>query len=304
MPWRRNWQSTPVGLHGKSHGQWSLAGYSPWGHKRASCVIPPISYTGPIHRSKLPLQGPFYHLSYCLSSTPVLPLTHKNWVLFSHTSKLILPLAAFFPTPTLAITAMNGSFPRITAQPCHTLNSCPLPKLSLYHFISTRLDHSISAFVWVTSVPTESHRDPRSPFRATLWGQSSQTMSFILSSLFPPLFPCLMLGLSSLNLRHNNGHEKLIWSISLYICSTNPSGNSAPQKFNMLQESSTGRWLKEAIPQSVPGTWQWQQKGKGKETSCQKNKKSPSPTSSTVISPLFFCTMSTAASSSLWPPYT
>ena len=30
--WRRKWQSTPVFLPGKSHGQ-SLAGYSPWGQK-------------------------------------------------------------------------------------------------------------------------------------------------------------------------------------------------------------------------------------------------------------------------------
>ena len=31
-PWRRKWQPTPVFLPGKSHGQRSLAGYSPWGH--------------------------------------------------------------------------------------------------------------------------------------------------------------------------------------------------------------------------------------------------------------------------------
>ena len=34
IPWRRTWQPTPVFLPGKSHGQRSLAGYSPWGHKR------------------------------------------------------------------------------------------------------------------------------------------------------------------------------------------------------------------------------------------------------------------------------
>ena len=33
IPWRRKWQSTPVFLPGKSHGQRSLAGYSPWAHK-------------------------------------------------------------------------------------------------------------------------------------------------------------------------------------------------------------------------------------------------------------------------------
>ena len=32
IPWRRKWQHTPVFLPGKSHGQRSLAGYSPWGH--------------------------------------------------------------------------------------------------------------------------------------------------------------------------------------------------------------------------------------------------------------------------------
>ena len=31
IPWRRKWQSTPVLLPGKSHGQRSLVGYSPWG---------------------------------------------------------------------------------------------------------------------------------------------------------------------------------------------------------------------------------------------------------------------------------
>ena len=32
IPWRRKWQPTPVFLPGESHGQRSLAGYSPWGH--------------------------------------------------------------------------------------------------------------------------------------------------------------------------------------------------------------------------------------------------------------------------------
>ena len=33
IPWRREWQPTPVFLPGKPHGQRSLTGYSPWGHK-------------------------------------------------------------------------------------------------------------------------------------------------------------------------------------------------------------------------------------------------------------------------------
>ena len=35
IPWRRKWQSTPALLPGKSHGQRSLIGYSPWGHKES-----------------------------------------------------------------------------------------------------------------------------------------------------------------------------------------------------------------------------------------------------------------------------
>ena len=33
IPQRRKWQSTPAFLPGKSHGQGSLVGYSPWGHE-------------------------------------------------------------------------------------------------------------------------------------------------------------------------------------------------------------------------------------------------------------------------------
>ena len=35
IPWRRDWQSTPVFLPGEFHGQSSLAGYSPWDCKES-----------------------------------------------------------------------------------------------------------------------------------------------------------------------------------------------------------------------------------------------------------------------------
>ena len=35
IPWSRKWQLTPVFLSGTSHGQRSLAGYSPQGHKES-----------------------------------------------------------------------------------------------------------------------------------------------------------------------------------------------------------------------------------------------------------------------------
>ena len=35
IPWRREWQPTPVFLPGELHGQRSLVGYSPWDHKES-----------------------------------------------------------------------------------------------------------------------------------------------------------------------------------------------------------------------------------------------------------------------------
>ena len=37
-PWRRKWQPVPVILHGKSHGQRSLVGFSPWGCKESDAT--------------------------------------------------------------------------------------------------------------------------------------------------------------------------------------------------------------------------------------------------------------------------
>ena len=33
IPWRRQWQPTPVFLPGNSHGQRNLEGYTAWDHK-------------------------------------------------------------------------------------------------------------------------------------------------------------------------------------------------------------------------------------------------------------------------------
>ena len=38
ISWRKKWQPTPVFLPGKSLGQRSLAGYSPWGHRELDTI--------------------------------------------------------------------------------------------------------------------------------------------------------------------------------------------------------------------------------------------------------------------------
>ena len=45
IPWRREWQHTPVVLLGEFYGQRSLAGYSPWGSKRSN-MTEWITYPG------------------------------------------------------------------------------------------------------------------------------------------------------------------------------------------------------------------------------------------------------------------
>ena len=40
IPWRREWQPIPVFLPGKSHGQRSLSGYSPWACKESDMAEP------------------------------------------------------------------------------------------------------------------------------------------------------------------------------------------------------------------------------------------------------------------------
>ena len=36
--WREEWKLTPVFVPGESHGQWSLAGYSPWCRKESNTI--------------------------------------------------------------------------------------------------------------------------------------------------------------------------------------------------------------------------------------------------------------------------
>ena len=40
IPWRREWQPTPVSLPREFQGQRSLVGYSPWGHKELDMTLP------------------------------------------------------------------------------------------------------------------------------------------------------------------------------------------------------------------------------------------------------------------------
>ena len=53
IPWRRKWQPTPVFLPGESHGQRSLAGYSPWGCKNRTQLSDETTLSVPLPDSQI-----------------------------------------------------------------------------------------------------------------------------------------------------------------------------------------------------------------------------------------------------------
>ena len=79
IPWRRKWQPTPVFLPGEVHGQRSLIGYSPWGHRGVRCNLVTkqviISFCGhsfqrKTTRHKAFPDGSAHHLGSILAKKP------------------------------------------------------------------------------------------------------------------------------------------------------------------------------------------------------------------------------------------
>ena len=68
IPWRRKWQPLPVILPGESHGQRSLAGYSPQVCRRVSHDLA-SKQQQPIHNLYLSLKLSQYTHQYCVCCT-------------------------------------------------------------------------------------------------------------------------------------------------------------------------------------------------------------------------------------------
>ena len=85
IPWRREWQPTPVLLPGESHGQRSLAGYSPRGRKESD-TTEGLTLTATV-KDSLPLRQVWKDTSlkilYPAVSlyVPILTLENRNKVL-------------------------------------------------------------------------------------------------------------------------------------------------------------------------------------------------------------------------------
>jgi len=72
LPWRREWQPTPVFLPGEFHGQRSLGGYSPGGHKELN-VTEQLRHTEQLRTVRLTVSW----IPVPLISTQ---LTHRVWL--------------------------------------------------------------------------------------------------------------------------------------------------------------------------------------------------------------------------------
>ena len=106
FPWRRKWQPTPVFLPGESHGQRSLAGYNPWGHK-----------------SRTQLSEEAHSIMTCSS-------WNISWFCYPSPPGLFLLLffVCFFFRPSYAACGILGLWPGIKSMPpalrARSLNHC------------------------------------------------------------------------------------------------------------------------------------------------------------------------------------
>ena len=96
-PWRRKWQPTPVFLPGKSHGQRSLAGYSPWCCRESDTTEQPSMHTRE-EISNLQTQGLKYpgrlffsgkELASSLAASYCHPETHTSDFIHINTPRLL-----------------------------------------------------------------------------------------------------------------------------------------------------------------------------------------------------------------------
>ena len=82
IPWRRAWQPTAVFLPGESHGQRSLVGHSPWGHKELD-TTEMHAHTYTYSKFNSGIQFPSFIFSSHLFSF-LLSLFHTSLLLVKH----------------------------------------------------------------------------------------------------------------------------------------------------------------------------------------------------------------------------
>ena len=160
IPWRREWLPTAVFLPGESHGQRSLAGYSPWGRKESDSSF---NYEDGF-KSRHHLLNPGVQIHLQGSEEP--PGQHPMPFIY----EFLLP-ASWWDRMTEWITGISP----------HSHKSPPWLRSSLPTlFNSTRSSPPLSP-------GKESPHEGTSRFWKPLWAQKKKHLSFSSHNIYPPV---------------------------------------------------------------------------------------------------------------------
>ena len=103
ISWRRNWQSTPVFLPGKSHGQRSLTGYNPWRVGHSVVTKPPYMFKCSFLRCIIIFKSYILFFYRPLCHHVILLSFVVVFVLLSILSVMSIPIPDFFNFTSLSV---------------------------------------------------------------------------------------------------------------------------------------------------------------------------------------------------------
>ena len=134
IPWRRAWQPTPVFLPGKSHGQRSLAGCSPWGRKESN-TAEATEHARVVHRSVHTRTRAHTHTHTHTHTTPqevpfVPATTHSHSTQSPRRPHSHRPVYSSLPVPSPIICLQTAVQTQISKSPGHACFS-PGPGLKI-----------------------------------------------------------------------------------------------------------------------------------------------------------------------------
>ena len=116
IPWRRKWQPTSVFLPGKSHGQRSLVGYSPW-----SCKGVRYDWMTKQQTKKWVLTLNTFQRKFILLLDFFFFLLEKCWKYFFLFSDIYCLVAELYPFSTIRLLCLWDSPGKNTRMGCHFL---------------------------------------------------------------------------------------------------------------------------------------------------------------------------------------
>ena len=123
IPWRKEWQPTPVFSPGEFNGQRSLVGYSLWGHKESQRDGHDWISAVQQHKSALCVHmSPLSWTSYCLPCSPT-PLGHHRAPGRASELYSSFPLAIHFTHGNVHVSGLLSQFVPLSPSPAVSTSS-------------------------------------------------------------------------------------------------------------------------------------------------------------------------------------